>query len=252
MNGRTRAHWFYGVTARSRAGTESAPSEISPPICCPDVVPPAPPLTHSALAAEGAVKLKWLASPDADTHHYEIFAARTPDAVQNLDTLTPVASHALNEPPSSATATYAPSPHVSGKTIERLVPRTRQEMGEWCFWIVAVDTSSNRSAPSRMLRGRALKLPPEAPVWAAPNRTANAVALSWVHPSDQRLASMVERKRDGADRWVAVSDWLPRGVYSYQDSPPELGAAWVYRLRVRDHENRHATEIPEVLLPEVP
>ena len=76
LNGRTRAHWFYAVTARSLAGVESAPSTISPPICCPDVVPPAAPLAHTALAAEGAVKLKWLASPDADTHHYEIYAAR--------------------------------------------------------------------------------------------------------------------------------------------------------------------------------
>jgi len=115
LNGRTRAHWLYAVTARSRAGVESAPSAISPPIRCPDVLPPAPPLAHSALAAEGAVKLKWLASPDADTHHYEIYAAHTAGAVANLDALTPLPSYGIeNGAPTAATPTYAPSPHVSG------------------------------------------------------------------------------------------------------------------------------------------
>jgi hypothetical protein len=141
---------------------------------------------------------------------------------------------------------------VSGRTVERFVPRERNEMGEWCFWIVATDTSGNRSEPSRMLRGRALVPPPEPPVWLPPARGPAAVSLRWIHPGDQRLSCLVERRADGETRWVALSEWLPRGVYAYDDVPPDLDAAWVYRIRVRDHDNRHAAVIPEVFLAEGP
>jgi hypothetical protein len=239
LNGRTRAHWFYAVTARSLAGVESAPSTISPPICCPDVVPPAPPLAHSALADYGVVKLKWLACPDADTHHYEIYAAREPDAVAHLDTLSPVASDAIvNGVATGNSANYTPSPHVSGAIIERLVPRARNEMGEWCFWIVATDTSGNRSEPSRMMRGRALQPPPEPPVWVSAEWTAavaaNLVRLTWTHPSDQRLACLIERRAPNGP-WTAVSKWLPRGVYLYDDVSADTSATSDYRIRVQDH-----------------
>jgi len=253
LNGRTRAHWFYAVTARSLAGVESAPSTISPPICCPDVVPPAAPLVHTALAADGAVKLKWLSSPDADTHHYEIYAAREPDAVANLDTLTPVASYGIENGVTTASSTsYTPNPHVSGKTIERFVPRARNEMGEWCFWIVATDTSGNRSAPSRMLRGRALQPPPLPPIWGPPVRGAAAISLRWTHPDNQRLACLIERRADGEMRWIAITGWLPRGLYAYEDAPPDPAATWAYRVRVRDYDDRHAADIPEILLVEEP
>lgn len=351
LNGRTRAHWFYAVTARSLAGVESLPSTISPPICCPDVVPPAPPLAHSALAAEGAVKLKWLASPDADTHHYEIYAAREPDAVAYLDTMTPVPTYGgydlrlmtvdtagglLNQgrnvvivalvgaalhirifdangnrvvnkseneltsgetlttlkeqlnplpeesslsqeqkqqiirdatsiaghipygvqqgAPRAATPTtprYAPTPHMSGQTIERFVPRARNEMGEWCFWIVATDTAGNRSEPSRMLRGKSLIPAPPAPDWQPAVRTATGVMLSWTHATDQRLACLIERRQQSGDLWRAVSTWLSRGVYVFEDVPPDLTQSWDYRLRVRDHLGQVAAALPSITLPGV-
>ncbi|MBO0754262.1 MAG: hypothetical protein J2P54_00240, partial [Bradyrhizobiaceae bacterium] len=256
LNGRTRAHWFYAVTARSLAGVESLPSTISPPICCPDVVPPAPPLAHSALAAVGAVKLKWLASPDGDTHHYEIYAARSPDAVANLDTLTPVSSYGIeNGVHTALMSNYAPAPHVSGRTIERFVPRARNEMGEWCFWIVATDTSGNRSEPSRMLRGRALLPPPDPPVWISATRTPagnpKAVALSWSHDTEPRLACLVERRPVGGGLWAPASGWLPRASYQFEDKPPDLNAGWEYRLRVRDHLGQAASSLPSITLQEV-
>ena len=209
LNGRTHAHWFYAVTARSLAGVESAPSTISPPICCPDVVPPAPPLAHSALADEGVVKLKWLASPDFDTHYYEIYAARTADAVASLDALTPVPSFTIESGvPTAATPNYTPTPHVSGQIIERRVARARNEMGEWCFWIVATDTAGNRSEPSRMLRGRALLPPPEPSVWESVERTPagapTVVSLTW---SIQTISAF-QLDRAPCRRWISVGRHL--------------------------------------------
>src|SRR5262249_3731092 len=130
LDGRSRGHWFYRVTSRTQAGIESAPCEPTPPICCPDVVPPAPPLAHMALADNGKVKLKLLASPDADTDHYEVFAARDAAAIAELGSMMPV-------------EVYTPASHQGGVMIELSVPRPP---GEWWFWIVAVDTSQNRSA----------------------------------------------------------------------------------------------------------
>jgi hypothetical protein len=254
LNGRTRAHWFYAVTARSLAGVESPPSTISPPICCPDVVPPAAPLAHTALAAEGAVKLKWLASPDADTHHYEIYAAREPDAVAKLDTLTPVTSYAMENGVATALSTnYTPNPHVSGKTIERFVPRAHNEMGEWCFWIIATDTAGNRSEPSRMLRGKALQPPPLPPRWVSAQRVpagnASRIELRWRHDQDQRLSCSVERRSASGGYWGTIAPWLPRGVYSFDDTPPDISVAWEYRLQVRDHLDQHANARPSIAVP---
>ena len=257
LNGRTRAHWFYAVTARSLAGVESLPSAISPPICCPDVVPPAPPLAHSALAAEGAVKLKWLASPDADTHHYEIYAARTPDAGANLEMLTPVMSYAIeNGVAMTPTPAYTPTPHVSGKTIERFVPRARNEMGDWCFWIVATDIAGNRSEPSRMLRGRALQPPPLPPVWMSATRNGASIDLAWTYPTgaegytqDPRWACQLERRAAGGSLWQVVSPPLPRAQYIFNDAPPDPNLGWDYRLIVTDHLGQIAPTRPVRSLP---
>ena len=214
-------------------------------------MPPAPPLAHSALAAEGAVKLKWLASPDSDTHHYEIYAARTADAVANLDALTPVPSYAIDSGVATATPNYTPTPHVSGKTIERFVARARNEMGEWCFWIVATDTSGNRSEPSRMLRGRALLPPPLPPVWVSATRNSDRVDLEWTYPTgdqgyseDPRWACQVERRAAGGTIWRVVSPQLPRAVYRFSDVLTDLESGWDYQLVVTDHLGQIAPTRP--------
>lgn len=239
LDGRSRGHWFYRVTSRTEAGAESIPSEPTPPICCPDVVPPSPPLAHMALADElgNGVNLRWLASPDADTHHYEIFAAQHPEAEAELRSMTPVAVH-------------MPTPHIGGKVITFPVPRPP---GDWCFWIIAVDASGNRSAPSAMLRGKSLRPLPVPPVWVsaerAPARDPTHIALVWSHPIDQRLACLVERRGVGAALWVTISPWLPRSVYTLIDVPPDIGAGWEYRIRVLDHLGQTAALNPAITLP---
>jgi hypothetical protein len=240
LDGRSRGHWFYRVTSRTHAGTESAPSEPTPPICCPDVVPPSPPLAHIALADDGRVKLRWLASPDADTDHYEVFAAQHPEAEAELRSMTPVAVH-------------TPVSHQGGVMIQYSVQRSP---GEWCFWIVAVDDSGNRSMPSRMLKGRSLRPPPNPPVWLSAMRVGSTVHLTWtwadpsdpMRPPDPRLACLVERSSIAGGFWSSVSGWLPRAVYAYDDTPPDINAGWKYRLRVRDHLGQVASILPTIIL----
>ena len=236
LDGRSHGHWFYRVTSRTAAGIESAPSEPTPPVCCPDVVPPAVPLAHMALADDNLVKLRWLASPDRDLDHYDIYAAREATAVAELATMMPVES-------------WSPAVRAGGVVLERSVAR---DPGEWCFWIVAVDDSGNRSSPSAMLKGRALRPPPQPPVWISAERTPTAapdrVTLTWTHPSDSRLACQLERRPGDGGFWSAVTPWLPRGVYTANDVPPDLDAAWEYRLRVRDHLGQVASTLPTITL----
>ncbi|HWO19260.1 MAG TPA: hypothetical protein VNO30_10805 [Kofleriaceae bacterium] len=236
LDGRSHGHWFYRVTSRTAAGMESPPCEPTPPICCPDVVPPAVPLAHMALAGAGSVKLRWLASPDADLHHYEVYAARDAEAGAELESMTP-------------TVVHTPTSHQGGLVIQ--LPVTRPP-GEWCFWIVAVDTSGNRSAPSTMLRGRSLVPPPVPPVWVSATRepavAPTHVVLSWSHATDSRLACLVERRPATGGFWASLSGWLPRGVYQYKDRPSVLDGAWEYRLRIRDHLGQVADTLPTINL----
>lgn len=238
LDGRTRGHWFYRITSRTHAGAESVPSDPTPPICCPDVVAPSPPVAHMALADAlgNGVKLRWLTSPDADTARYEIYSAQQPEAIADLARMVPVAVH-------------APSVHVGGALINFRVARVP---GDWCFWIVAVDTSENRSTPSAMLRGKSLKPAPAPPVWVsaerAPAGAPTHIGLTWSHPNDQRLACLVERRPIAGGYWAAVSAWLPRGVYNYEDTPSNLNVGWEYRLRVRDHLGQVALILPAMTL----
>jgi hypothetical protein len=238
LDGRSRGHWFYRVTSRTPAGAESVPSEPTPPICCPDVVPPSPPVAHMALADRlgNGVNLRWLASPDADTARYEIFAAKHPEAWAELADMAPVAVH-------------SPSPNVGGAVVNF---RVACAPADWFFWIVSIDTSGNRSAPSTMLRGKSLQPVPQPPVWISATRTLDAtathIALTWSHPGDQRLACMVERRPISGGYWTAVSAWLPRGVYNYDDRPGNPDGGWEYRLRVRDHLGQLSPTLPTTYL----
>jgi hypothetical protein len=96
----------------------------------------------------------------------------------------------------------------------------------------------------------ALLPPPDPPVWLDAVRAASAVHLTWTYseatplPPDPRLACMVERRSLGGAYWDPISGWLPRGVYSYDDTPPDLDAAWEYRLRVRDQYGQVSPVLP--------
>ncbi|WP_156404595.1 hypothetical protein [Curvibacter sp. PAE-UM] len=238
LDGRSHGHWFYRITSRTRAGAESPPSEPTPPICCPDVVAPSAPIAHMALAdVQGnGVNLRWLASPDADTQRYEIYAEKHPEAGTELASMAPVAVH-------------VPTPHRSGEVINFRVTRSP---GDWCFWIVAIDTSENRSPASAMLRGKSLRPVPEPPVWVSAVRTPPGapthITLTWSHPSDQRLACLVERRPISGGYWSAASAWLPRGTYHFDDVPVDLSKGWTYRLRVRDQLGQVSLTLPTINL----
>jgi hypothetical protein len=123
--------------------------------------------------------------------------------------------------------------------------------GEWLYRLVAEDTAGNRSRPSEVMRARSLVAPPVGPTWKPPVRGTTAVTLEWTHPLP-RLACNVERRPDSGGLWLSASGWLPRGQYTYEDTPPDLAAGWEYRLRVRDHEGQVASSMPTTTLTPLP
>ncbi|NUP23178.1 MAG: hypothetical protein HOZ81_45410 [Streptomyces sp.] len=237
FDGRGHAHWMYRLTSRTATGVESPPSETTPPVCAPDVVPPAPPLALMALAdpAGRAVVVHWQASAEADLAHYDVLAARDRLAEPDLADATPA-------------RTVVPDPHRPGETLTCTVPL---DPGAWWLWIRAVDTAGNRSTLSVALPGRALRPRPTAPTWIDAVRGTDSVTLRWRHETDARLACLVERRPPGdtALGWLAVSGWLPRGSYTFVDRPRAPDAAWEYRLRVRDQLGQTSVETPVISLP---
>jgi hypothetical protein len=243
LDGRSRAHWFYRVAARSSSGVEGAKSPPTPPICAPDVVGPRPPRVHQALAASGAVKLRWTRSPDADVVRYLLFRAREETAARDVRDMTLVARIAP-----APTATAAPGEVLPTDVPPWLGYDDPAPAGEWLYRLVAVDADGNRSLQSDLLRGRALLPPPIPPTWVAATRQGPLVQLSWSHPQP-RLACQVERRAATGGRWTPLTEWLPRGVYLHDDEPPDVAAGWDYRLRVRDQLNQPAPSIPSTTLP---
>jgi hypothetical protein len=181
------------------------------------------------------VIVHWQAAPDADLHHYDLYA--TPDR--------PIAADLAGATP---TLIVTPQPHVPAVT---LTSRVEVEPGNWWFALRAVDTSGNRSALSEPLPGTSLQQRPVAPVWINAERDGAVVRLRWRHDTDARLACLVERQPPGGGLlgWQAVSGWLPRGAYEHSDEPADVAAAYEYRLRVRDQLGQTCPEIPVITLP---
>ena len=258
LDGKSRAHWFYRVAARSLSGLESAKSSPTPPICCPDVVPPSQPLVLMALAAPCHVRLQWQAVPDDDLAHYRVYRAADEVSARDVRSMQEVAQ--LPNPD-------VPAGHPTWREYLDPAPGGRV----WFYRIVAEDTSCNRSQASELLKGQALLLPPDPPVWNPPVRTPDPnptkVLLSWTVnpvnepdpqdpskqvPKDPRFACLLERRAMGSMVWMGISGWLPRGIYSSEDTPPDITLSWEYRVRIRDHFGQPANVIPTTSLAALP
>ena len=248
LDGRTTNRYFYRAVYVDAAHNRSAYSLATPPVFVPKVVAPQPPLVQLALAAEGKVRLQWMASPEPDLARFLVYRAADENEAADVRTMALVAQ-------------VAPTPSATPGPDEQLpaaVPgKPWLEYGDpapphrgWLYRIVAEDTSGNRSGASNALFGRAFQAPPAPPIWNAPVRQDDSILLSWTHPSDQRLTCLVERRIAGATLWVSPSGWLAPGIYQFVDTPADPSANWEYRLRVRDSLGQVSASWPTIPLSE--
>lgn len=105
----------------------------------------------------------------------------------------------------------------------------------WRYRLVALDAAGNESEASAPVTGRAYQVSPEPPELAEPAWDAfhQQVKLEWTAP-DPDLETRVERRAGPGTSWQVAAAWLPRGQYSYLDTPPDPAAVYDYRLKVRD------------------
>jgi hypothetical protein len=103
----------------------------------------------------------------------------------------------------------------------------------------------NVSQPSTAVRARAQQPVPEAPMVEAPtwDHHHTTVTVTW-QSGDPFLVPRIERRRGEGDPWRAPMDWLPAGTTTAQDVPPDPGASYEYRVRLRDHIGQQACSEP--------
>lgn len=241
------AHWFYRVACRGASGLVSALSPSTPPICAPRTTPPRPPRALLALAADAAVTLRFAPSPSVDVVRYRVF--RTHDRARAVDVRDMLEQVALSASPSEPVRPEDILPVVSGSALA-WTDAAATPGSEWHYRILAEDAWGNRSTPSALLSARSLRPAPAAPSWMPAVRAGSTVTLAWTHP-DPRTAARIERRSPGG-LWTGVTrGWLPRGVDTFDDEPPDPRAAWEYRLAVRDRSEQMAAEMPVLVLPEL-
>jgi hypothetical protein len=227
LDGRTRSKYYYIVRAESPSGLLGPPTAPFGPVSCPDVVPPSAPALAAVYGREDAIRLEWLASPEADLAEYRVYRAEDPALAEDLRSMTWLAT-VTGSPP-------APE-HVDA-TVKALQPYT--------YRVVAVDTSGNVSTPSAAATGRAIHTAAPAPQdipaltaqWqGAPRPHAQ---LAWA--ASAALELRVDRRPAGAteDDYQAVSGsgngagpWLAPGAASWVDRP--FSGQWEYRLVARN------------------
>jgi hypothetical protein len=252
VNGKSRGHWFYKVAAVSPAGVRCDPTDPTPPICCPDVAPPAVPSLVKALADNGQVLVQWLASGDPDMALYRLYRAPDEASASDVGLMDDVAEIAPS--PSSTGALALPGPVLDRDGTPKpgwLQFACTSPPGTWFFRMVAEDQAGNRSAQSNVLSGRSLKPLPAKPVVISAVRNGSpptTVTVTWQYGADSRLSAALERRPAGGGLWVQASQWLPRGVTACDDDPPDLNASWGYRVRVRDTLGMVALSDPYTLM----
>jgi hypothetical protein len=252
LPGRSSNRFFYRIGTVDGAGNTSSLSRPSPPVCCPDITPPGRPALIEGAGGAKMIILRWIENVEADLDGYRLYRADTAEAAKDIRLMTLHKNIARSPTATLRSGEVAPVA-VSGVARRLQLDDSVSPNVTYHYRLVAVDTSGNLSEPSPVVTGRAYQPPPAPPVWNPPERKPSlnptVVSLSWTHLTDQQLACLVERRAPGGPLWTSVSGWLPRGVYIFEDTPPNLAAAREYRLRVRDHLGQVAAAMPVVTLP---
>ena len=232
LDGKSRAHWFYCVTAVSQTGIEGPPSWPTPPICCPNVVPPRAPILLTAVSSQldttkaGTIALKIVGNAEPNITAYNVYQLASTD-VAGFDPRNAV-----------PTMVCKPNTDIMALKANNITVAPPPAPGVWTYCVTALDdaTPANMSAPSAFVTSKAFPAAPQPLVWVSANRNPAGIQLTWqvATVADSRLSCLVERRPTGSGFWLNISGWLPRGTVTYTDTPPSATAGYDYRLRGRD------------------
>jgi hypothetical protein len=229
LDGRSTNRYFYRSCYVDGAHNRSPLSLSGPPVWLPNVVPPRAPVITKVLGGDRQITLRWASNREADLVEYRIYRAESEDAARDIRLMTLV--HA--EPVAAADITTPPVEVIWTDTgVNGLVT--------YHYRLVAVDDAGNVSVASPSVSARAFDdSRPAPPTWNPPTigGTQNEIELSW-SSSISDLRCLVQRRLTSAIRWENLSNWLPRGTYSYTDNARDPNLQYNYRLRVMDIAGR--------------
>lgn len=230
LDGRSTNCYFYRAGSVDGAHNRSKDlSPSSPAVYCPDIVPPRAPVITKVFAGDPdptipgdkKITLKWASNREPDLKEYRVYRAGTESSARDLRLMTQVTIVAATQPtPAEVTWTDVSVPGLV----------------TFHYRIVAVDSTGNRSEPSRATAARAFDdTRPEPPVWNAssPGPNPGEIVLSWTSPV-ANFSCLAQRQVSGATDWESITRWLPRGIYTYTDTTRVPGLTYAYRLKVRD------------------
>lgn len=227
-DGRASNRYFYRAVYVDGAHNRSQFSLSGPPVYLPKVVPPRPPVITKVLGGDRQITIKWASNREPDLAEYRVYRTEGEEAARDLRLMTLVSIQVVEAPPESrpAEAEWADSP-VPG-------------LMTFYYRLVAVDDAGNVSAPSAVAAGRAFDdLRPDPPTWNPPavGTTPDEIVLSWSSAISD-LQCLVQRRLADTTFWENISNWLPRGAYSFSDNDRIRQISYAYRLRVMDNTGR--------------
>lgn len=247
LDGRSSSRYFYRAGSVDSVHNRSKELSLSsPPVYCPDVVPPRTPVITKVFAGppdpaipgdtgDRRITLKWASNREPDLKEYRIYRADSKEGARDLRMMTLVHTEPVMLGDSAA------RPEEVGWT-DKPVPG----LVTFYYRLVAVDKgdppiySSNVSEPSFVAAARAFDdLRPKPPVWNPPMPGINVdeIVLSWSSRFAD-LACLIERRAIGEMNWTALSGWLSRGSYMFKDNVRATGITYQYRLRIIDKGGR--------------
>ena len=203
--------FFYKIQAKDKNGNTSDWSEILE-IKLPDVIPPLPPVWSDWKQENGAVTLNWLKSKAPDTEGYLIYKGKG-----NLKKcLTP-------EP--VKTTRFTDLKIIEGKKLT--------------YFLVAVDTSKNKSAESSPLGVNTLdNTPPKISKLSITSEKGRVLINAAIRDPDFKAMS-IQRKRTKKGEFKTIRSMLPNTKWT--DKRVNTGTQYSYRIVVYDQTGNMTT-----------
>lgn len=237
LDGRSANQYFYRALNVSEVHTRGDLGLATPPVICPDVVPPRAPAITKVFAGDPdpsapgdrKITLRWASNREPDLREYRVYRADNEGAARDLRLMTLMYT---NVRPFGDPATRPAEITWTDTAVQGLVT--------YYYRLVAVDSVGNKSEPSRVVAGRAFDdARPASPVWNTPlpGASLNEIVLSWTLTITD-ISCLVQRRLAGVDPWINISGWLARGAYTFTDTSRTPAVSYDYRLLVIDNHGR--------------
>jgi hypothetical protein len=236
LDGRSTNRYFYKACYVDGAQNRSVLSQSGPPIWLPNVVPPKSPTFTKFLAGDASptdpgdnkITVRWASNRETDLAEYRIYRTMSEAEARSVRSMTVVHTVAVS------------AGEPSDRPAENVWTDTGIPALQWIYYrMTAVDSAGNESPPNDVVKARAFdESLPEVPALTVawlPVPTNNARA-QWTATTEVRL----ERRAAIELIWENVTDWLPAGTHSLDNSIDEH-FPWKFRLRARKSTGAIAT-----------